>query len=524
MFAQQPQTPPYASGKSPLIVSVVHVVDLHKLLERIRARQDVRLGVPGSAPDNIINVVTGLVVDNQGHVVTRLTNLDPEDKNQKISITTDDGYRRAARLVGVDCATGFAVLEADSLKVNLPDNAFTAVASGKEEVKILSVDFVPKAAPAEKNNQFYLDPSVKITSGEIEPDSIYSKARGALTLYSKGLLSRNDSSIVTNTANQIVGMTQYAGFGRAYLFPIDLIRNQIAKRVIERNDNVPSGWLGAVGVSLAQLPSTEIETLGLTDKSGVIVREVIADSPAATSGIQPNDVIVGLGDYNVVGTTDLSALLSSSPVGRNVTLKTIRNHQLLNIGVVLGARDCNGPMIYDLPAGDVFLTQREYVEKRIEELRTQYRAYLKVPVTKERNEALRELEIELRHLYDNMRSLDQQRLDQQKPDQQELKADNQGNDPPTQDIVFSTGFIGKDLTPQLAAYFGTTGGILVKLVKPGSAAEKAGLKAGDVIVGAQEKEPVNSVELRALFSTTQGAVSLKVARNKAPVAVSISNQ
>jgi serine protease Do len=39
------------------------------------------------------------------------------------------------------------------------------------------------------------------------------------------------------------------------------------------------------------------------------------------------------------------------------------------------------------------------------------------------------------------------------------------------------------LTPQLAQYFGVKDGALVKSVQEGSAAEKAGIKAGDVITG-----------------------------------------
>jgi serine protease Do len=56
------------------------------------------------------------------------------------------------------------------------------------------------------------------------------------------------------------------------------------------------------------------------------------------------------------------------------------------------------------------------------------------------------------------------------------------------------GILGNDLTPQLASYFGVKQGkgVLVSTVNDGSAAQKAGLKAGDVIVRVGDTE-VDSV-------------------------------
>ena len=124
--AQQPAREG-AVGQSnpPWVVSVVHTIDAQKFIKRHRNEKD-RVGVSGTAPRSVYNVATGLVVDERGHIVTRLANLDPEDKDQTISVTTADGQSLTARLVGIDCATGFAIIEAESLKVSLPNIATTA--------------------------------------------------------------------------------------------------------------------------------------------------------------------------------------------------------------------------------------------------------------------------------------------------------------------------------------------------------------------------------------------------------------
>jgi membrane-associated protease RseP (regulator of RpoE activity) len=76
------------------------------------------------------------------------------------------------------------------------------------------------------------------------------------------------------------------------------------------------------------------------------------------------------------------------------------------------------------------------------------------------------------------------------------------------------GISADELTPQLAEYFGVKQGkgILVREVVVGSAAEKAGLKAGDVIVAVDGKEvPSVSKLRRALASEKEQKENRKVA-------------
>ena len=61
------------------------------------------------------------------------------------------------------------------------------------------------------------------------------------------------------------------------------------------------------------------------------------------------------------------------------------------------------------------------------------------------------------------------------------------------------GINAEDLTPQLGAYFGAPedGGVLVREVRAGAPADKAGLKAGDVIVKVEDQRVHSLADLRA---------------------------
>jgi hypothetical protein len=81
------------------------------------------------------------------------------------------------------------------------------------------------------------------------------------------------------------------------------------------------------------------------------------------------------------------------------------------------------------------------------------------------------------------------------------------------------GISGDELTSQLASYFGVKQGkgVLVREVSAGSAAEKAGLKAGDVIVQANGKSVASVSDLREAMSSDSSEehpkVNLTIVRN-----------
>ena len=530
--AQQPQQPIVVQGSSPNVVSVVHTVDLHKMLARMRAQENVRVGVAPSAPPHVYNIATGLIVDNAGHIVTRLANLDLQDKNQNISVTTSNGASTPARLIGVDCATGFAVLEAAALAGASWAIAAPVTIKNGMAVNIVSSDVVRRPASSEGPRGILLWPALKLAQGNIWADTAYSKARGALTLLSNNLTSRNDSSVVQTLENQVIGIAQWAGFGRAYLFPLEFIRDTVARRVIERKDNVPSGWLGAIGVSLAELPDIEIGALGLERKTGVIVREVVPESPAATSGLRPNDVILSVDDLEVIGALDLKAVLSWSPTGQKIALKAIRNRQPMKIDVVLGTRPdsiltISKPVVDQ--SADPMLAQRDEVEKRLEELRSQYRSQLKSPHSRNRDEALRELGIEMRQLMDIERALLESKTDliTQQPGEP-YQPDNVGVKPRVrslEDVSFKIGFTARELSSQLAAKFNTlVGRILVSSVVKASVADRAGIRTGDVIVSSEERVMMGIPQLQVLLSNQRGEISFKIIRDGQLTVINLKNQ
>ena len=528
---QQPPTPqpptkievtrlpaPVANGL-PWVVSVVHRIEVRKLIQRMQ-KEGKRVGVPASMPETVFNFTTGAVLDTQGHIITRLTNLDPEDKDQTISVVTTDGLQLAAKFIGLDCPSGFAILEVPGLKVAAPA---AAVPPPGEIVKILSADVSATTAGGQNQSKknFYLSPSIKLLNGQLEADNPYAKLRGALMLRSPNFLSRNDGAIVTTADNQLLGLAQFAGFGRAYFFPVALLRDTITKRVLETRQSVAAGWLGITGINLFQMPPEEVKALHVEQRSGIFIKDVNPESPAAKSSIKPRDILIGFNEFTVTNTGELGALLSSSPAGESVKLRLLRDGQPLDVDVVLGAKACSEPAIALLEFKDNSPDSLETeLTQRFLELAGQYQALSKEPKSPQRDEALRELRIEIGEIQDSMRKLGVNTLPTPQPQPQPNYGQNTTKELKSCQIA-AAGFTARELSSQMATFYGAPRSVYITEVKPGSAAEMAGLHAADVIVAPFNGEPLTCSQLTNMFSTAKQSVPLKVIRKKQVLSVII---
>lgn len=86
------------------------------------------------------------------------------------------------------------------------------------------------------------------------------------------------------------------------------------------------------------------------------------------------------------------------------------------------------------------------------------------------------------------------------------------------------GIEAEALGGQLAEYFGVgeRGGVLVKEVRPGSPAQRAGLKAGDVIVRAGGTAVADVDDLReALRGAERDRIALTVVRDRAEISLAV---
>jgi serine protease Do len=252
------------------------------------------------------------------------------------------------------------------------------------------------------------------------------------------------------------------------LLPLLLNLSQAAQRVtVEPSQpfGIPSedsGTSAYLGVDIVDITSDRLGALKLKEEQGVEVTMVDQDAPAGKAGIKEHDVILTMNGTPIESKTQLQRMIHETPPGRVVSFGLSRDGQAVTIKVQLADR---------------------------------------------RNE------------FGHMSPKDG---DKDKEFHFEVPLPNLDFEVPNMGVVYvhssmRSGLMVENLTPQLGEFFGAKNGngVLVRSVEKGSRADKAGMRAGDVITRVGD-QPVHDTSdfTHALRSHSAGSVSVGVIRDK----------
>lgn len=248
-----------------------------------------------------------------------------------------------------------------------------------------------------------------------------------------------------------------------------------------------------LGVSTRDVTEEEAKAAGLSGITGAYVTDVAGDSAAAKAGIQAKDIIVSVDGENIRSARQLSRVIGESPEGRS-----------LQVGYVRGTTRSTATMTPDRGPGAMTWAPGEFgfstrdgegpVVRKFER-----RVQPGAPHGKE--------------------------FDLLVPRKGERFFFHDG--PGGMRIWSGRGRLGvavQPLTEQLATYFGVKEGLLVTQVNDGSAAAKAGIKAGDVITAVNGKPVKDSGDvIEALRDVENGKTApVEITRDKKSQTVTVT--
>ena len=103
----------------------------------------------------------------------------------------------------------------------------------------------------------------------------------------------------------------------------------------------PSGVF--FGARLATVNDQIADQLGLNVDSGVLIGELLPDSPAAKAGIEERDVIQKIDGQTVKALPDFQKILRTAKPGQEITVTVLRGEATKEMKVTLAARPANMP-------------------------------------------------------------------------------------------------------------------------------------------------------------------------------------
>jgi serine protease Do len=251
------------------------------------------------------------------------------------------------------------------------------------------------------------------------------------------------------------------------LFPLLLSLSQAAQNwsvdpaqplSFSYNDD-SSGGSSYLGVDIADVTTERLSALKLKEEKGVEVTMVDQDAPAGKAGIKEHDVILTMNGNTVESAAQLRRMIHETPAGRVVALGVSRDGQPMTLKVQLGDKHKEYGMMNSDSKG----------------------LFVEMP----KMPPMPEIDI-----------------------------------PSITVMTISSarsGLTVENITPQLGEFFGvrTGGGVLVRSVDKGSRADKAGFRAGDVIVKINDQSVHDTSDFtRAVRSRNGNSVNIGVIREK----------
>lgn len=285
------------------------------------------------------NLGSGVIVDKNGYILTNNHVIKGADE---IRIRLSDRREFKGRVIGTDPKTDLAVIKIDADR--LP------VVKWGDSDKLRVGETVIAIG-----NPFGLHQTV--TSGII---SATGRANVGIADYEDFIQTDaainpgNSGGALVNIRGELIGINTaifstsggYQGIG--FAIPSNMARS-VMENLIKRG-KVIRGWLG---ITVQQLTPELAQQFNLRNDKGVLVADVLEQSPAHKAGLMRGDIILEFDGKEINDPSVLRNMAANSPPGKEVTVKLIRGDSTKSIKVVIAELPSEAQKISD-KRSDIF--------------------------------------------------------------------------------------------------------------------------------------------------------------------------
>jgi serine protease Do len=266
---------------------------------------------------------SGFIIDPKGVV---LTNFHVVDGADRVEVTLKDGRKFTSKEIKGDRKNDLAIIRVspgsqlpylqlgDSDAMEIGDRVLAVGApfglAGSVTAGIVSAKGRDGLSPGRAVYEDYLQTDAAINPG-------------------------NSGGPLVNLIGQVIGIntairTRTGGFQGVGL----AITSNVAKNIVDQLTREGVVHRGYLGIKFETLDPAVAEELSLKDQYGVLVRDVVKESPAGKAGVKPLDVIVAVGKSFKEG-RELQRLVGTLPPHKTVDLTVVRDGKTRVIPVVI---------------------------------------------------------------------------------------------------------------------------------------------------------------------------------------------
>ena len=274
-------------------------------------------------PRKVSSLGSGFVIDPSGLVVTN--NHVIEGADEIIINFTDGSKLKVAKILGHDPKTDLALLKVEPKK---PLKAITFGDSSKMRVG----DWVMAIG-----NPFGLGGSVTVGIISATKRDINAGPYDDFLQTDAAINRGNSGGPLFNMDGQVIGVNTAiispsgGSIGIGFAVPSNSAMQVLDQ--LKQYGETRRGWLG---VHVQNVTDEIAVSLGLQEPKGALVAKVSPDSPAATAGIQPSDIILQFDGQAIDNMRSLPRAVAATAIGKSVDVELMRKGETVDLTVTVG--------------------------------------------------------------------------------------------------------------------------------------------------------------------------------------------
>ena len=267
---------------------------------------------------------SGFIIAKNGEI---LTNAHVVSGAEKVIVKLNDRREFSAKIIGIDEKTDVALI-----KIEAKD--LTPAQLGDSDAVEVGDWVLAVGSPYGFSNT--ATKGIISALGRNFPDSTYTPFIQTDAAVNSG----NSGGPLFNSKGEVIGINsriysqvgQFNGLG--FAIPINFAKN-IANQ-LRQNGSFEQGFLG---VGIQEVSSELASSFGMEKPQGVLVREVMKNSPAERAGIKQGDIILNFDGKEIEKMSDLTAIVATTEINKKVKTEILRDGKRITLEAIISGKD-----------------------------------------------------------------------------------------------------------------------------------------------------------------------------------------
>lgn len=274
---------------------------------------------------------SGYIISPDGYIVT---NDHVAGNGIEITVTMTNGEHYPAKLIGSDQTTDICLLKID--QKNLPYVTF-----GNSDDIMIGEWVIALGNPF---GLFELNDKPTVTVGVVSAtgmnlEPIENRYYLNMIQTDAAINSGNSGGALVNSIGDVIGMNtlifspggMQGNIGLGFAIPINKVKKIISelkeKGKVDRDFNI--------GMGIQSIDDGIAQYYKLKTTKGVIVTQIINNSPAAKAGLKPGDIITKIDDFSAGNENIVKGIFAEFRSGQTINLHILRDNEVMNLKMKL---------------------------------------------------------------------------------------------------------------------------------------------------------------------------------------------